>query len=94
VKGISMSPEMVVDLLRQSIFLLLSLVSILILPGLVVGLFISILQAATQINEQSLSFVPRLLVTFITLIVVSPGLLRVLTDFSHGIFESIPGLIS
>ncbi len=88
-----MTPEVVIDLLRQGTSLLLILVSLLILPSLVVGLFISVFQAATQINEQSLSFVPRLIVTFTTLIIAAPWLIRVLTDFTQNIIESIPHLI-
>lgn len=88
-----MTPEIVIDLLRQGTSLLLILVSLLILPSLVVGLFISVFQAATQINEQSLSFVPRLIVTFTTLIISAPWLIRVLTDFTQNIIESIPHLI-
>lgn len=88
-----MTPEIVIDLLRQATSLLLVLVSLLILPSLVVGLFISVFQAATQINEQSLSFVPRLIVTFTTLIIAAPWLITVLTDFTQNIIESIPHLI-
>lgn len=88
-----MTPEIVIDLLRQGTSLLLVLVCLLILPSLVVGLFISVFQAATQINEQSLSFVPRLIVTFTTLIIAAPWLIRVLTDFTQNIIESIPHLI-
>ncbi|MCS5711412.1 flagellar biosynthesis protein FliQ [Candidatus Berkiella aquae] len=88
-----MTPEIVIDLLRQGTSLLLVLVSLLILPSLIVGLFISVFQAATQINEQSLSFVPRLIVTFTTLIIAAPWLIRVITDFTQNIIESIPQLI-
>lgn len=88
-----MTPEIVIDLLRQATSLLLILVSLLILPSLIVGLFISVFQAATQINEQSLSFVPRLIVTFTTLIIAAPWLIRVITDFTQNIIESIPHII-
>ncbi|MGE3319277.1 MAG: flagellar biosynthesis protein FliQ [Candidatus Berkiella sp.] len=88
-----MTPEIVIDLLRQGTSLLLILVSLLILPSLIVGLFISVFQAATQINEQSLSFVPRLIVTFTTLIIAAPWLIRVITDFTQNIIESIPHII-
>lgn len=88
-----MTPEVVIDLMRQSILVLLMLVTVLILPSLIVGVCISIFQAATQINEQSLSFVPRLLATFITVMVSSPWVIRVLTDFTNNIYESIPSII-
>jgi flagellar biosynthetic protein FliQ len=59
----------------------------------VVGVVISIFQAATQINEQSLSFVPRLIVTFLTIMIFSPWLVRIITDFTSEVFENIPGMI-
>lgn len=89
-----MEPEIIIDLMRHAIMVLLILVSALILPSLIVGVLISIFQAATQINEQSLSFVPRLIVTFITLMVFSPWLIRIITDFTQEVFEAIPGVIS
>lgn len=88
-----MTPETVIDLLRQATSLLLILVTLLIMPSLIVGLFISVFQAATQINEQSLSFVPRLIATFMTLIIAAPWLIRVVTDFTQNLIESIPSLI-
>ncbi len=88
-----MTPEVVIDLMRQSILVLLVVVCVLILPSLIVGVCISIFQAATQINEQSLSFVPRLIVVFITIMISSPWIIRVLTDFTNNIFESIPNVI-
>jgi flagellar biosynthetic protein FliQ len=88
-----MTPEVVIDLMRQAVLVLLVLVSVLIIPSLIVGVFISIFQAATQINEQSLSFVPRLIVTFITVMISSPWVIRVLTDFTNNLFESIPNVI-
>jgi flagellar biosynthetic protein FliQ len=89
-----MTPEATVDLMREAIMVLLMLSTVLILPGLVVGVLISIFQAATQISEQSLSFVPRLIATFLTIMISSPWVARVLTDFTHHLYDSIPGLIS
>ena len=54
-----MTPETVVDLFSGALLMIIMIVTILVLPGLVVGLVVSVLQAATQINEQSLSFIPR-----------------------------------
>ncbi len=88
-----MTPEMIIDIMRESILVLLMIVTVLILPSLVVGIFISIFQAATQINEQSLSFIPRLITVFITLMLASPWLIRVVTDFTNNIFEHIPNVI-
>ncbi len=88
-----MSPEVVIDIMRESILVLLLMVAVLVLPSLIVGIFISIFQAATQINEQSLSFVPRLVTVFVTLMLASPWLIRVITDFTQNIFEHIPNVI-
>ena len=84
-----MEPIMVIDLFKQGISLIVIIVSILILPGLITGLVIAIFQAATQINEQTLSFIPRLMVTFFTLMLSGPWLLQLIMEFTHRIYESI-----
>ena len=66
-----MSPEVVSDLMREGLFIAMVLVSVIIIPSLCVGLVVSIFQAATQINEQTLSFLPRLLITLFTLITLT-----------------------
>ncbi|HEL8627343.1 TPA: flagellar biosynthetic protein FliQ, partial [Legionella pneumophila] len=71
-----MTPESVVSLFSDSVYIILLLLSVLILPGLIVGLIISMFQAATQINETSLSFIPKLFVTFLVLILAGPWLLK------------------
>lgn len=68
-----MSPEVAVGLFSQALWLTSVVVAIVVLPSLVIGLIVAMFQAATQINEQTLSFLPRLLVTFITLIWLGPG---------------------
>lgn len=88
-----MGPESVIDLFRQALLVIILLVSIIVIPSLVTGLIVSIFQAATQINEQSLSFIPRLLVTFLTLILAAPWLSSIITDFTHSVFDIIPQLI-
>ena len=89
-----MTPEIVIDLMRQAILLLLVVVSVVIVPSMLVGLIVSVFQAATQINEQSLSFVPRLVVTFVTLILASSWIIQKMTDFTRSIYEMIPQMIS
>ncbi|TVP88926.1 MAG: flagellar biosynthetic protein FliQ [Pseudomonadaceae bacterium] len=88
-----MTPEVAVDLFRQAVWLTAVMVSVIVLPSLVVGLIVAMFQAATQINEQTLSFLPRLLFTFMTLIWVSPWLVTELVDFSRRLYMEIPGLI-
>ncbi|HEY0891936.1 MAG TPA: flagellar biosynthetic protein FliQ [Cellvibrio sp.] len=62
-------------------------------PGLIVGLIVSMFQAATQINEQTLSFLPRLIVTLITLMMAGPWLLTKFMDLFNRLFSSVPSLI-
>ncbi|KAF1068273.1 MAG: hypothetical protein GAK45_01412 [Pseudomonas citronellolis] len=88
-----MTPEVAVDLFRQALWLTATLVAIMVLPSLLVGLLVSMFQAATQINEQTLSFLPRLLIVLMTLIVLGPWLLRELMEFTQNLYSSIPLLI-
>ena len=88
-----MSPETVIDLFRDALMLVILLVSIMVVPSLLVGLVISMFQAATQINEQTLSFLPRLLTTLFMLILAGPWLLRELIDFTDRLARSIPLLL-
>jgi flagellar biosynthetic protein FliQ len=84
-----MTPESVIDLFRDTVLQTMFIISIIIIPGLIVGLFVSVFQAATQINEQTLSFIPKLIVTFATLIIAGPWLLNMMIDFFNSIFLSI-----
>ncbi|MDF3931412.1 flagellar biosynthesis protein FliQ [Pseudomonas citronellolis] len=88
-----MTPEVAVDLFRQALWLTAMMVAILVLPSLLVGLVVAMFQAATQINEQTLSFLPRMLVVLLTLITLGPWLLRELMEYTQGLIASIPTLI-
>lgn len=88
-----MTPTTVIDLGRQALELTLLVSAPLFIAALVTGLIISIFQAATQINEQSLSFVPKLIATFITLVLAGPWMITMLTEFIRRLFESIPSMI-
>ncbi len=88
-----MPPTTVIDLGRQALELTLLVSAPLFIAALVTGLLISIFQAATQINEQTLSFVPKLIATFITLVLAGPWMITMLTDFIRRLFESIPSMI-
>ena len=65
----------------------------LLLTALLVGLLVSVFQAATQINEMTLSFIPKLLGVFFTLVLAGPWMTSVLVDYVRRLFSSIPGLI-
>ena len=88
-----MTPEVAVDLFRDALWLTTLMVAVLVVPSLLVGLVVAMFQAATQINEQTLSFLPRLLVTLGTLIVLGPWLVRELMEYTQGLITSIPTLI-
>jgi len=88
-----MSPETVMDIGRQAIEMTLMLAGPMLLAALVTGLIVSIFQAATQINEQTLSFIPKLVVMFITLVIAGPWMLQLMVDYIRRLFESIPQMI-
>ena len=88
-----MIPTAVIELGRQAVEVTLMVSAPLFLAALVTGLIISIFQAATQINEMTLSFVPKLVAIFVTLVLAGPWMITLLTDFIRRLFESIPAMI-
>jgi flagellar biosynthetic protein FliQ len=88
-----MSPEIFVDVLRDALFLVILLVSAIILPSLFVGLLVAIFQAATSINEQTLSFLPRLIVTLLALIFGGHWFTRVIMEYTNELIISIPTVV-
>ncbi|HCA22647.1 MAG TPA: flagellar biosynthetic protein FliQ [Pseudomonas sp.] len=88
-----MTPEVAIDLFRQALWLTSVVVAIVVLPSLIIGLIVAMFQAATQINEQTLSFLPRLLITFLTLIWLGPWLATQMVEFTDTLYRQIPGLI-
>lgn len=89
-----MSPEVFVDILRDALFLVIVLVSAIIVPSLIVGLMVAVFQAATSINEQTLSFLPRLIVTLLALIFGGHWLVQKLMDYTIRLVGSIPSVVS
>lgn len=88
-----MTPDTVVSLWREAMFLIVLMVSVIVLPSLLVGLAVSTFQAATQINEQTLSFLPRLLTTLMAIILAGPWLLTRVLDFTEQLITNIPFLL-
>lgn len=88
-----MTPETVMDIGRQAVEMTLLLAGPLLLAALAIGLIVSIFQAATQINEATLSFIPKLVGTFLVLILAGPWLLQLMVDYMRRLFEMIPQLI-
>lgn len=88
-----MTPGTVMEIGRQAIEVTLLMSAPALIAALVVGLIISIFQAATQINESTLQFVPKLVIMFIVLLLAGPWMLQYLIDYIQRLFGSIPQLI-
>lgn len=88
-----MTPEVVMDLAHKTLMVTAMIAAPLLLIALIAGLVIGMLQAATQINESTLSFIPKLLLLVLTLFAAGPWILRVLIDFTRELYASIPSMI-
>lgn len=88
-----MTPETVMSIGTRALEMTLLLAAPLLLVALAVGLIVGIFQAATQINEMTLSFIPKLLAIGATLAIAGPWMLKVLVSYTRELIESIPGLI-
>ena len=89
-----MTPEMVMNLGQRALEMTLLLAAPLLLVALVTGLIVGAFQAATQINEMTLSFIPKLLATAATLVIAGPWMLKILVGYTRELFHSIPMLIN
>ena len=88
-----MTPESVITLGTQAVELTLFISAPLLLTALIIGLLVSIFQAATQINEQTLSFIPKLVGMFFVLIVAGPWMVGMMVDFMQRLFTNIPWMV-
>jgi flagellar biosynthetic protein FliQ len=88
-----MTPEAVLDVGRESLYLTMMLSGPLLGAALAGGLLIGVFQAATQIQEMTLSFIPKLAALVFALLMAGPWMLRMLTEFSQRLFMSIPGML-
>jgi flagellar biosynthetic protein FliQ len=88
-----MTPESVMTMGRQAIEVTIMIAAPMLLVALLVGLVVSIFQAATQINEMTLSFIPKLVGIFLALIIAGPWMLTVMLDYMRQMFTSIPSLV-
>lgn len=88
-----MTPESVMNLGRHAMEITLMISAPMLLVALAIGLVVSIFQAATQINEMTLSFIPKLVGIFAALIVAGPWMLSVMLDYMREMFASIPGMV-
>ncbi|MDR5898747.1 flagellar biosynthesis protein FliQ [Halomonas vilamensis] len=88
-----MPPEMVMSIAYQGMRVTLLLAGPLLLAALATGLLISLFQAATQINEMTLTFIPKILAVFATLVIAGPWLLGLITDYTERLFTNIPSMV-
>jgi flagellar biosynthetic protein FliQ len=88
-----MTPEQVTSLVQEALEVTILLSAPLLLTALVTGLVVSVFQAATQINEMTLSFIPKLLAIFAALVLAGPWMLNVIVDYTRRLIEGIPGMI-
>ncbi|MBN3806844.1 flagellar biosynthesis protein FliQ [Paraburkholderia sp. Ac-20336] len=89
-----MTPEAVMTLAHGAMYVGLVLAAPLLLVALVVGLLVSLFQAATQINESTLSFIPKLLAIVVTLVIAGPWMLTTMLDYLRHTLSSIPTLVN
>lgn len=88
-----MTPESVITMGRQAMEVTLMVAAPMLLVALIVGLIVSIFQAATQINETTLSFIPKLVAIFVTMIIAGPWMLTIMLDYMRQMFTGIPGML-
>lgn len=88
-----MTPDTVIDLSQQALYVITMLAAPMLVSALLIGLLIGMFQAATQINEMTLSFIPKLLILVIAVMVAGPWMLNLVLNYMRDLYLSIPGLI-
>jgi len=85
-----LTPEFVVDLGQSAVRTVLLVSAPMLLSGLLIGLMVSIFQAATQINEQTMTFIPKIVAVLLSLIIAAPWIIQVMISFTQNVFQAIP----
>ncbi len=88
-----MTPDEIIDISQQTLYLIALITAPMLLSALAIGLIIGMFQAATSINEQTLSFIPKLLVLLLSIMIAGPWMLNLLLSFTRRLYLGIPGLI-
>ncbi len=88
-----MTPDSVLDIGQRALEVTTLLAGAILIPALLVGLVVAMFQAATQINEMTLTFIPKLIIVVVVLMMAGPWMLQLITDFTVELIESIPELI-
>ncbi len=84
-----MTDEFVVDICRRAVQVTLMMAGPMLIAGMIVGLIVSVFQATTQINEQTLTFIPKIVAVFVTLLLMTPWMIHTMTSFTADIFSAI-----
>ncbi len=85
-----MTPDMIIDLSQQALYLIAMIAAPMLLSALAIGLLIGMFQAATQINEMTLVFIPKMLAVGLALLIFFPWMLQLMIDFTQNVFSNIP----
>ena len=88
-----MTPESVIEFGQHALYVAMMVAAPLLLTALAVGLIIGVVQAATQINEMTLSFIPKIIAMAVVALIAGPWMLRTLVQFTHQLIESLPGAV-
>ncbi|MCW8943963.1 MAG: flagellar biosynthesis protein FliQ [Sedimenticola sp.] len=88
-----MTPDSVLDIGQRALEVTVALGAVLLIPALIVGLIVAMFQAATQINEMTLTFIPKLIIVVVVLMMTGPWMLQVIMNFTLNLYESVPDLI-
>jgi flagellar biosynthetic protein FliQ len=88
-----MTPELVMTIGQRALEITVLLAAPLLLAALAIGLLVGVFQAATQINEMTLSFIPKLIGMAVMMLMAGPWMLKLIVSYTRELFESIPGLI-
>jgi len=88
-----MTPDVVLDLAQNSVFTILMVAGPLLMVALGVGLLVSIFQATTQIQEQTLAFIPKIIAVFVSLVIFGPWMLSVLLNFTQGLWQNLHRIV-
>lgn len=89
-----MDEKMILDLYSQAMTVTLLVSAPMMLVAMIIGLIIAVFQATTQINEATLTFVPKLFAVFITMLILGPWILQVLVEYTQGVFLSINSIVN
>ena len=84
-----MTPDLAVNICKKAIQTVLMCAAPMLLSGMIIGLIISVLQAATQVNEQTLTFIPKIVAVFLTLLFFGPWIIKTLVAFTGGVYETL-----